>query len=286
VAGQGASSKTGAGAVKRVESEGTKRAEGPQQETAAEGPQQKAEGTKQKIRARGPKGGSRGPTGSSDEGDTPPALPAGRVGRAHGLDGSFYVTGPRPRLLTLGTSVTVAGRSAEIVRRAGTDRRPIVRLDGVEDREGADALRGMTLTVDRIEAPALAEGEWWAHELEGCTVVDGGRVIGTVERMIELPSCEALEVRREMIGAQPTGTHPPAPLVVPMVKDAIRRMALAERRIEIDMGFLGEADPEEQDPEEQGAEGRGAEGQGAEGQGPEGQGPDGQDTKTGEGIGQ
>jgi 16S rRNA processing protein RimM len=186
-------------------------------------------------------GGSETKARAMAGGDDPaPELQAGRVGRAHGLDGSFYVTAPRPRLLTVGTSVTVAGRSAEIVRRAGTDRRPIVRLDGVDDREGADALRGMTLTVEEIEAPALGEGEWWAHELEGCTVVDGGRLIGTVERMIELPSCEALEVRREMIGSHPHG----APLIVPMVKDAIRRMAVADRRIEIDMGFLGEDSPE------------------------------------------
>jgi 16S rRNA processing protein RimM len=118
-----------------------------------------------------------------------------------------------------------------------------LRLEGVDDREGADALRGMTLAVEQTEAPVLGEGEWWAHELEGCAVVDGGRLIGTVQRMIELPSCEALEVRREITGSQPTGSHPPAPLIVPMVKDAIRRMAVADRRIEVDMGFLGEASP-------------------------------------------
>jgi 16S rRNA processing protein RimM len=167
-------------------------------------------------------------------------LQAGRVGRAHGLDGSFYVTSPRPRLLGLGTSVSVGERSAKIVRRAGTDQRPIVRLDGVEDREGADALRGEALTVERGEAPALGEDEWWGHELEGCTVVDGEHLIGTVSRMIELPSCEALEVRREMTGSQSAGSQPPELLVVPMVKDAIRRMAVDERRIEVDMGFLGE----------------------------------------------
>ena len=98
------------------------------------------------------------------------------------------------------------------------------------------------LTVERQEAPALEEGEWWAHELEGCEVVDGEWRVGTVSRMIELPSCEALEVRREMIGSQPTGSHPPAPLMVPMVKDAIRRMASPMRRIEVDMSFLGEAE--------------------------------------------
>jgi 16S rRNA processing protein RimM len=201
----------------------------------------------------------RGTSGSragakSTEDDPPPELQAGRVGRAHGLDGSFYVTSPRPRLLTLGTSVTVAGRRAEIVRRAGTEQRPIVRLDGVEDREGANALRGVALTVDRLQAPALEEGEWWAHELEGCAVVDGEqRVVGTVSRMLELPSCEALEVRRETIGSQPTGSHPPAPLIVPMVKDAIRRMRVAEGRIEIDMGFLGEGGHEQESGPQVGA---------------------------------
>lgn len=146
------------------------------------------------------------------------------------------MTSPRPRLLVLGTSVTVAGRPAAIVRRAGTEQRPIVRLEGVEDRAAADALRGMALTVEQLQAPALAEGEWWGHELEGCEVVDGERRIGTVSRMIELPSCEALEVRREGGGGS---------LLVPMVKDAIRRMAVDQRRIEIDMAFLGEAGPGE-----------------------------------------
>jgi 16S rRNA processing protein RimM len=166
-------------------------------------------------------------------GDAEPDLAAGRVGRPHGLDGSFYVTGPRPRLLTVGTGVRVAGRAAAIVRRAGTEQRPIVRLEGVDDRPSAEALRGMTLTVERREAPALAEGEWWAHELEGCEVVDGDRLLGTVRRLIELPSCEALEVQPEQEGE---------PLLVPMVKDAIRGVDTAQGRIEVNLDFLGLGD--------------------------------------------
>jgi len=170
-------------------------------------------------------------------------LPAGRVGRAHGLDGSFYVTGARPRLLELGTAVTIAGRTTAIVRRAGTDQRPIVRVQGVIDRDGAQALRGQTLTVAAADAPRLGEGEWWAHELEGCTVLDGQRQIGTVLRMLELPSCEALEVRREITGSSPDGSrptesHPPEPLLVPMVSDAIRHVDIAARRIDVNMSFL------------------------------------------------
>ena len=162
-------------------------------------------------------------------GEGAPELQAGRVGRAHGLDGSFYVTGPVPRLLVLGGNLVVAGRRAEIVRRSGTDRRPIVRLQGVADRAAAEALRGMRLTVQEAQAPALAEGEWWAHELEGCEVLDGQRVLGVVAGLIELPSCEALEVRREAGGT---------PLLVPMVRDAIRRVDTEGRRIEVDGEFL------------------------------------------------
>jgi 16S rRNA processing protein RimM len=152
------------------------------------------------------------------------------VGRAHGLDGSFYVTGARPRLLAEGGEVTVAGGVRRIVRRAGVERRPIVRLHGVEDRSAAEALRGQTLTVARSRAPTLGEGEWWAHELEGCTVVDGERIVGTVSRLLELPSCEVLEVWREAGGE----------LLVPMVGDAVRDVDVTARRIDVSLDFLGE----------------------------------------------
>jgi 16S rRNA processing protein RimM len=175
--------------------------------------------------------------------DSAAELQAGRVGRAHGLDGSFYVTGALPRLLRLGATLTVQGRSAEIVRRAGTDARPILRLQGVSDRAGAEALRGVALVVAAAGAPSLGEGEWWAHELRDCEVFDGERLLGRVSRMIELPSCEAIEVAGASGG----------PLLVPLVKDAIRNVDTSARRIDVDGEFLGLPAREPSTPEQQAA---------------------------------
>src|SRR4051812_14426462 len=151
-------------------------------------------------------------------------LEAGRVGRAHGLDGSFHVTSPRPRLLTLGTPTDLG----EIVRRVGTDERPVVRLQGCETREAAEALHGQPLLVALEHAPPLEPGEWWAHELEGLRVTDGEREVGTVRRMLELPSVEVLEVERA------DGSE----LLVPMVGDAIRELDVSGGRVDVDLGFL------------------------------------------------
>ena len=158
-------------------------------------------------------------------------LAAGRIGRPHGLDGSFHVTRPRAALLAAQTAIHAGDREMTIVRRAGTAERPILRLEGVDTREAAETLRGTDLLVARSAAPPLGEGEWWAEELEGCEVVDGAHPVGRVRELVALPSCEVLAVERP--GA--------AELLVPMVSDAIRSVDVAARRIDIDLAFLGEA---------------------------------------------
>jgi 16S rRNA processing protein RimM len=145
---------------------------------------------------------------------------AGRVGRPHGLDGSFHVA--RPGDLVVGGVVFVGGARRVIDRVAGRPDKPIVRLEGCASREDAEALSGLFLEVP---APPLEEGEYWARDLVGCVVVDGDREVGVVARMIALPSCEALEV---------------GDLLIPMVRDAIRSVDVAGRRIDVDMEFVGE----------------------------------------------
>ncbi len=114
-------------------------------------------------------------------------------------------------------------RRVVLTRHDGTPEKPILRFDGCASREEAEALRGTELRVPEAEAPPLAEGEFWARDVAGCRVTDGEREVGVVERMIALPSCEALVVGDRLI---------------PLVRDAIRSIDLDGRRIDVDLGFV------------------------------------------------
>lgn len=137
---------------------------------------------------------------------------AGRVGKPHGLDGSFYVDAPR-HALPEGTSVLVADERREITRRAGTDERPLVRLAGIEDPR---PLRGELMLVE----DELADDEWLASQLIGLSVPG----IGTVSQVIDAPSCSVLELD--------DGT------LIPFISDAIERVDIEAGEIRINEGFV------------------------------------------------
>ena len=56
-------------------------------------------------------------------------LPAGRVGRAHGLDGSFYVRDPSPALLRVGVEVRVDEPRDDVAAARVDDLRALVRAE-------------------------------------------------------------------------------------------------------------------------------------------------------------
>ncbi len=145
------------------------------------------------------------------------SVSAGRVGRPHGRDGSFWVDGATAPL-NEGDEVVVADRRARIERRDGSEQRPLVRLAGVADKQSAAALRGEELLVEA----ELAQDEWLARDLVGCAV----KGVGQVARVLEGPTCALLELE--------DGT------LVPLVADAVRRVDADAGVIEVDPEFLGQ----------------------------------------------
>jgi 16S rRNA processing protein RimM len=136
---------------------------------------------------------------------------AGRVGKPHGRDGSFYVEGaahPLPEGLT----VFLEQQPHAISRRAGTDDRPLIRLSGVDD---PSAFRDELLLVDE----QLGTDEWLASELLGSSVPGHGRVVAVLDG----PSCSVLELSDGIL--------------VPFVSDAIR--SVQPGQILLNEDFLG-----------------------------------------------
>ncbi len=139
-----------------------------------------------------------------------------KVGRPHGLDGSFYVDAP----LEEGAVVRIGGREFTVAERKGSDARPIIRLGGIDDRDAAERLRGETLTPSNEQRATSNEEEWLIDDLIGCRIEGLGVVTGVLEGL----SCDVLEVGDEL---------------VPLVTDAVKRVDVANKVIEVDREFLG-----------------------------------------------
>ena len=69
------------------------------------------------------------------------------------------------------------------------------RLSGVETRDDADALRGVTLWADRDKLPSLPDDEFYHTDLIGLSVYDaGGVLIGKVRAIYDHGAGDILEI--------------------------------------------------------------------------------------------
>jgi 16S rRNA processing protein RimM len=74
-------------------------------------------------------------------------------------------------------------------------RQPVIRLEGVDHREQAEALRGRYLEVDREPLP---EGSYYWHEIVGLQVRDeAGQPLGTVVEVFRAGENEVYRVESE-----------------------------------------------------------------------------------------
>jgi 16S rRNA processing protein RimM len=147
-------------------------------------------------------------------------VPIGRVGRPHGLDGSFFVEGPsdRPGAFAVGAVVFANGEPLKIVSsKHGSQQRPVIRLERRVDR-------GAELAVPRESLPPLGEDEYYSFQLVGLAVEEeGGRVLGRVRDVLDYPANDVLELD--------TG------LSLPLVEACVRKVDLESGRIVVAQGF-------------------------------------------------
>ncbi|CAN3128295.1 ribosome maturation factor RimM [Mycobacterium sp. smrl_JER01] len=162
-------------------------------------------------------------------------LVVGRVVKAHGVTGEVAVEirtdDPEGRFVP---GAVLRGRPSrggaergyvvESVRAHGD--RVLLRLQGVGDRDAADALRGTLFLVDSTDLPPIADpDEFYDHQLEGMAVTtDTGDAVGTVTEVLHTAAGELLAVRA------PEG----AEVLVPFVSAIVVSVSLADNVIVID----------------------------------------------------
>jgi len=136
------------------------------------------------------------------------------VARAHGVRGevAVEVTTDVASRFEPGSRMTARGAGGErdlIVERSRAGRNGLlVTFVGVESRDGADALRGAVLEVDRSAVPPPPAGEYYYWELVGALCVDEREgEIGRVVDLEEGPAGLLLLVEDE------TGRQVPLPFV-------------------------------------------------------------------------
>jgi 16S rRNA processing protein RimM len=143
----------------------------------------------------------------------------GRVGKPHGLDGSFVVddASEDARWFKRGARLQVNAEVAEVVAAKRAGGRPVIRLD-------IKPARGTQLEVERSELPPTDDDEYYIFELVGLSVVEEtGRVLGTVATVTPGVANDVLELD--------------GGLALPMVEECVREVDLAGGRILVAPGF-------------------------------------------------
>jgi 16S rRNA processing protein RimM len=117
--------------------------------------------------------------------------------RPHGLRGEVVVEvlSDVPERLAPGSELELGwdegkGPSARPAKVVVAARRPhrsgaALRFAGIDDREGAEELRGAWLEIDESRVPAPPAGTYYHFQLLGCRCSAGGEDLGRVVELIE-----------------------------------------------------------------------------------------------------
>ncbi len=143
----------------------------------------------------------------------------GRVGKPHGLDGSFFVeqASEDEERFAKGATLRVEGEPATVVASKRSGGRPVIKLD-------RDVSRGAELSIPRSELPPTAEHEYYAFELVGLAVEEeGGRELGRVTAVQPGLANDVLELDSE--------------IALPLVDACVLDVDLEAGRIVVARGF-------------------------------------------------
>jgi 16S rRNA processing protein RimM len=124
----------------------------------------------------------------------------GVIAGPHGVKGQVRVksfTADPADVAAYGPVTDASGARAFTLEITGTARNLLIgRIDGVRDRNAAEALRGVELYIDRDRLPAAEADEFYYADLEGLPVRTAeGDAFGTVVALANYGAGDVIEIR-------------------------------------------------------------------------------------------
>lgn len=155
----------------------------------------------------------------------------GGIVKPHGVRGEMKVypmTDEPERFRKLKNVIVQKKNGAEETRKVESARffknMVILHLSGIESCDEAEAYRGAALFVERKDAVALKENEYFIADLMGLSVfLDDGTPFGELTDVLQTGANDVYEVKL------PDGKT----VLIPAIKDCIRSVRVEEGRMEI-----------------------------------------------------
>ena len=166
----------------------------------------------------------------------------GRVIGVHGVRGWIKVhsdTKPRENILSYRTwwlKGPSGWEETKLIESQNTPKNVLAFIEGVQDRDAAEKLRGTEIAIPRELLPAADAGEFYWTDLIGCEVFDTNGVrFGKVARLFETGANDVLEIRDERPldegEKRPNGPD----ILVPWVRpDVVVDVDIAAQKIVVD----------------------------------------------------
>lgn len=161
--------------------------------------------------------------------DDAPFVPVGRVVKPHGVQGEVSVAfafGP-PFELKPGSTVwavppSPGAGSLTVEQVRPGPKGPLVKLSGIDDRTGADLMRGRTLLVHRDSLPAGLDSE--EPDLTGADVHDEEKgLLGRIEETLMTGANDVWIVRGERFGE----------VLIPVIDDVVLSVDHESRMVRV-----------------------------------------------------
>jgi len=160
----------------------------------------------------------------------------GYITGAHGLKGWVKVhsdTDPRDEILQFENWLVGKDRiSHRVLQGRSQGKRLVAEIEGITDRDSAEALTGLEIAVNRDSMPGLEEHQYYWDDLVGLSVVTlSGVRLGEIREMMATGANDVMVIRADNDAG---GKERLIPFVVGQY---VKRVDLEARTLEVDWEF-------------------------------------------------